>query len=77
MKLNRFGAAVGVLAARCAGVVACGNDDDVTGRGATTGRKASKVDCREEGHSKASGSTAQANAMTRFVRVFEQAPAKP
>lgn len=73
MKLNRFGAAVGVLAAGALVLSACGNDDNVTGGGATTGQASAKVDCGGKKTLKASGSTAQANAMTRFVNVFEQA----
>lgn len=73
LKLNRFGAAVGVLAAGALVLSACGNDDNVTGGGATTGQASAKVDCGGKKTLKASGSTAQANAMTRFVNVFEQA----
>ncbi|MCV7440952.1 phosphate ABC transporter substrate-binding protein PstS [Mycobacterium paraense] len=77
MKLNRFGAAVGVLA--CAALVAsgCGNDNNnASGGGASTsasGASTGNVSCGGKKTLKASGSTAQANAMTRFVNAFEQA----
>ena len=59
---------------------ACGSDDNAsTGSGATTtgggtaGDVASKVDCGGKKDLKASGATAQANAMTRFVTAYEAA----
>ncbi|BBX95139.1 phosphate ABC transporter substrate-binding protein PstS [Mycobacterium lacus] len=73
MKLNRFGAALGVLAAGALVLSGCGSDKNVAGGGATTGASAGKVSCGGKKTLKASGSTAQANAMTRFVNAFEQA----
>lgn len=72
MKLNRFGAAVGVLAAGALVLSACGNDDNVTGEVQPLARRRRRSIAGKK-TLKASGSTAQANAMTRFVNVFEQA----
>src|SRR5271168_2326730 len=60
---------------------ACGNNNNVNGSGATsgssssgsTGSSAANVSCGGKQTLKASGSTAQANAMARFVNAFEQA----
>ena len=52
---------------------ACGGDNKTTGGSATTGTSPAKVICGGKPTLKASGSTAQANAMTRFVKAFEQA----
>src|SRR5271168_5557625 len=60
---------------------ACGNNNNVNGSGATSGSSATsgasssqaKVSCGGKHTLKASGSTAQANAMARFVNAFEQA----
>ena len=51
----------------------CGSDNGATGGSATTGSAAAKAGCGGKQTLKASGSTAQANAMTRFVKAFEQA----
>ncbi|MCV7377928.1 phosphate ABC transporter substrate-binding protein PstS [Mycobacterium alsense] len=75
MKLNRFGAVLGILASGAMVVSGCGNDNNASGGGASNGSGAStgKVSCGGKNTIKASGSTAQANAMTRFVNAFEQA----
>ncbi|GAB7145439.1 phosphate ABC transporter substrate-binding protein PstS [Mycobacterium riyadhense] len=73
MKLNRFGAALSVLASGALVLTACGSDNNATGGGATGGPGSSDVNCGGKKTLKASGSTAQANAMTRFVKAFEQA----
>ncbi|BBX65591.1 phosphate-binding protein PstS 3 [Mycobacterium saskatchewanense] len=70
MRLNRFGAALTVLSAAVT-VSACG-DNNAGGGHASTATPA-KVVCGGIPTPKASGSTAQANAMTRFVKAFEQA----
>src|SRR5246500_4267273 len=56
-------------------VSGCGNDNNnATGAGGTTtGVSATKVSCGGKKTLKGSGSTAQANAMTRFVKAFEGA----
>lgn len=61
MNLNRFGASLAVLASVVALVSACAKEND------------SSVACGGSARLRASGSTAQANAMARFVKVFEQA----
>jgi phosphate transport system substrate-binding protein len=73
LKLNRFGAVLGILATGAMMLSACGSDRHATGGSATTGTSSAKVTCGGKPALKASGSTAQANAMTRFVKAFEQA----
>jgi phosphate ABC transporter phosphate-binding protein len=87
VKLNRFGAALGVLAAGSLMLSACGSNNNSSSSGSspaagsspssgsspTAGSSASQVSCGGKKTLKASGSTAQANAMTRFVNAFEQA----
>jgi phosphate transport system substrate-binding protein len=72
LKPNRFGAALGILATGALMLSACGSDNNATGGGATSGTPSAKVACGGKKTLKASGSTAQANAMTRFVNAFEQ-----
>ncbi len=52
---------------------ACGGDNNATGKSAASGTPSVKVTCGGKPTLKASGSTAQANAMTRFIKAFEQA----
>jgi len=77
VKLNRPGAALSLLAAGALVISACGsntNSSSSSGTSATSGAaSASGVSCGGKKTLKASGSTAQANAMTRFVNAFEQA----
>ncbi len=77
MRFNRFGAALSVVAAGVLMLSACGNDNNnINGSGATSGSagpSAAKVTCGGKQTLKSSGSTAQANAMARFVNAFEQA----
>jgi phosphate transport system substrate-binding protein len=73
LKLNRFGAAMSILAAAAVALSACDGDDHAAGGSATTGASPAKVACGGKPTLRASGSTAQANAMTRFVKAFEQA----
>jgi phosphate transport system substrate-binding protein len=78
VKPNRFGAALSLLAAGALILSACGSDENTSGTGATTGGgtagdSAAKVDCAGKKALKSSGSTAQANAMTRFVTAYETA----
>ncbi|OBI12224.1 phosphate ABC transporter substrate-binding protein PstS [Mycobacterium sp. E2327] len=72
MKPNRFGAAVAFLATGAVVVSACGSDHHATGPSGTSS-PAAKVACGGKPTLRASGSTAQANAMIRFVKAFEQA----
>ncbi|MBV9089990.1 MAG: phosphate ABC transporter substrate-binding protein PstS [Mycobacteriaceae bacterium] len=77
MKLNRPGAALSLLAASALVISACGSNNNSntssSGTSGTSGAAASQVNCGGKKTLKASGSTAQANAMTRFVNAFEQA----
>lgn len=73
MRVNRFGGLVGVVAAGAFMLSGCGSDNNASGGSATTGAPSGKVACGGKKTLKASGSTAQANAMTRFVKAFEQA----
>jgi len=73
LKPNRFGAALSILATGAVMLSACAGDNNATGRSATTGAAPAKVACGGKPTLNASGSTAQANAMTRFVKAFEQA----
>ncbi|WP_203800695.1 phosphate ABC transporter substrate-binding protein PstS [Mycobacterium heckeshornense] len=70
MKSNRFGAAFSLLGAVM--LSACGGHDNAAGHSATTGTSAAKVTCGGKATLKASGSTAQENAMTRFVKAYQQ-----
>ncbi|QUR68811.1 phosphate ABC transporter substrate-binding protein PstS [Mycobacterium spongiae] len=72
MKLNRFGAVLSVLATGALVLSACGSDNASGGSGAAN-TSGIEVNCGGKKTIKASGSTAQANAMTRFVNAFEQA----
>jgi phosphate transport system substrate-binding protein len=73
LRLNRFGAALSILTAGAVVLSACGGDHNATSGSATTGASSAKVTCGGKPTLKASGSTAQQNAMTRFVKAFEQA----
>jgi phosphate transport system substrate-binding protein len=77
LKINRFGVALSVLATGALMLSACGNNNTTNEggatSGATSGSSAAKVSCGGKQTLKASGSTAQANAMARFVNAFEQA----
>ena len=79
MKHNRFGAAASILAAGALLLSACGSDENKTSTGATTsgngtaGDSAAQIDCGGKKALKASGSSAQANAVTRFVTAYETA----
>ena len=73
MNLNRLGAALSVLATGALVLSACGSENNATGGKATSGSSSANVSCGGKKSLKASGSTAQANAMTRFVNAFQQA----
>jgi phosphate transport system substrate-binding protein len=79
LKIKRFGAALRVLASGALVLSACGNNNNSSSGSATSGTagstssSAAKVSCGGKQTLKASGSTAQANAMARFVNAFEQA----
>jgi phosphate transport system substrate-binding protein len=69
--LKRCGAALTLAAAAALVLSACSNDSNASSSAQEPG--AVKVDCGGKTDLKASGSTAQANAMTRFVTAFEEA----
>ncbi len=77
MKLNRCGTALGVLAAGALVLSGCGTDKNAGERtpekASPTGGAGAAADCGGKETLKASGSTAQQNAMARFVKAFEQA----
>ena len=80
MKPNRFGtAAVSVLAAGAMLLSACGSDENKSSSGASTSGAGTSGDvkpaanCAGKKALKASGSSAQANAVTRFVTAYETA----
>jgi phosphate transport system substrate-binding protein len=77
LKLNRFGAALGVSVVAAGALVlsACGSENNANQgqQQPTSGTSSAKVSCGGSKTLKASGSTAQANAMARFVNAFEQA----
>jgi phosphate transport system substrate-binding protein len=69
--LKRCGAALTLAAAAALILSACSSDSNASSAAQEAG--AVKVDCGGKKDLKASGSTAQANAMTRFVTAFEEA----
>jgi phosphate transport system substrate-binding protein len=73
LKINRFGAALSVLTSGALMLAGCGNDNEATQGGTPTVASPVKVSCGGKQTLKASGSTAQANAMARFVKAFELA----
>src|ERR1700730_4425684 len=76
LKLNRFGAALSVLAAGALILSGCGSDKNASngaGGNSTTGQLPVKVNCGGKKTLRASGAAAQVNAMTRFVNAFEAA----
>ncbi len=71
MKANRSGAALSLLAAGALLLSACGSDDNTTAGSAGSGSEYAG-DCGGKESLKASGSSAQANAMTRFINAYEK-----
>jgi phosphate transport system substrate-binding protein len=72
LKLNRFSAVLSVLATIALVLSGCGSHNKASAPSAPTGAASGNVGCGGTKTLKASGSTAQANAMTRFVNAFEQ-----
>lgn len=71
MKLNRYGAALGLLATGALALSGCGSDTNTASNGSGSSAGSSPVsDCGGAETLKASGSTAQQNAMARFVKAF-------
>jgi phosphate transport system substrate-binding protein len=74
LKLNRFGAALSILASCALIVSACGGHNNAGGTSsAPTTASPVQVTCGGKSALKASGSTAQKNAMGLFVKAFEHA----
>jgi phosphate transport system substrate-binding protein len=73
LKLNRFSAALAVPAIGALMLSGCGSDKNASAPSSSAGASAGNVSCGGKQTLKASGSTAQANAMTRFIKAFEQA----
>jgi phosphate transport system substrate-binding protein len=75
LKLNRFSAVLCVLATSALVLSGCGSDKNASKQSSSSGASSTgaNVSCGGKQTLKASGSTAQANAMTRFVNAFEQA----
>lgn len=72
MEINRFGAALAILVTGALVLAGCDGRNNATG-GSAAGPSSGKVSCGGKATLKASGSTAQANAMTRFIDAFERA----
>ncbi|AFM19169.1 phosphate ABC transporter substrate-binding protein, PhoT family [Mycolicibacterium chubuense NBB4] len=77
MKPNRLGAALSLAAAGTLLLSACGSDNNTASSGgsssASGGAASGNIQCGGKKSLKASGSSAQANAMTRFVTAYEGA----
>ena len=69
MKLNRSGVALGLLATCALVLTSCSSDSEAS----SAESDVANVDCGGKQSLTASGSTAQANAMTRFVEAYEKA----
>ena len=74
MNIKRHGAALGLVAAGALLLSACGSDNSNTPSGSSSGTASAantvKIDCGGKKTLKVSGSTAQTNAMTRFVAQY-------
>lgn len=70
MRFQKRAAAIGLVAAGALLLSACGSDNNAGGGGG--GAPAAGVTCGGKQALRASGSTAQANAVTGFVNTFEQ-----
>jgi phosphate transport system substrate-binding protein len=68
-----FGATVSVAAIATLTLSACGSDNNTTSSSGSSGAGGSSAACDGKKSLKASGSSAQANAMTRFVTAYEAA----
>jgi phosphate transport system substrate-binding protein len=73
LKLNRFNAALSILVTGVLLLSACGGHNNASGGGTTTSPAPVKVTCGGKPDLIASGSTAQKNAMSEFIKAFAQA----
>jgi phosphate transport system substrate-binding protein len=71
VKAKRSGAALGLLAAGALLLSACGSDENTSSGSGDSGSQPAG-DCGGKEALKASGSSAQANAMTRFINAYEK-----
>lgn len=71
MKAKRSGAALSLVAAGALLLSACGSDNNAAS-GSGSESAPSGIDCGGKEALKASGSSAQANAMTRFINAYEK-----
>jgi len=72
VKAKRTGAALSMLAAGTLLLSACGSDNNTSSSGSGDGGSEPAGDCGGKESLKASGSSAQANAMTRFINAYEK-----
>lgn len=72
MKANRTGAALSLLAAGTLLLAACGSDNNASSGSGSDSGSTPAGDCGGKEALKASGSSAQANAMTRFINAYEK-----
>lgn len=72
MKAKRSGAALSLLAAGTLLLSACGSDNNSASSGSGGEAGEASGDCGGKESLKASGATAQANAMTRFINAYEK-----
>ncbi|MDG5482965.1 phosphate ABC transporter substrate-binding protein PstS [Mycolicibacterium gadium] len=72
MKANRTGAALSLLAAGTLLLSACGSDNNTSSGSGSDSGSTPAGDCGGKEALKASGSSAQANAMTRFINAYEK-----
>jgi phosphate transport system substrate-binding protein len=73
LKYHRFSTFAGALSAVALLLSGCGSDNKASAPSSPNNQPSGNVSCGGKKTLKASGSTAQANAMTRFVKAFEQA----
>jgi phosphate transport system substrate-binding protein len=73
MKITGFGAALSAVATGALVLSACGSENNANQGAPAAGSSSANITCGGTKSLKASGSTAQANAMARFVNAFEQA----
>jgi phosphate transport system substrate-binding protein len=72
VKANRTGAALSLLAAGTLLLSACGSDNNTSSGSGSDSGSTPAGDCGGKEALKASGSSAQANAMTRFINAYEK-----
>lgn len=72
MKAKRSGAALSLLAAGTMLLSACGSDNNASSGSGGESSSEAAGDCGGKESLKASGSSAQANAMTRFINAYEK-----